>query len=69
MNKNGIHFCNVYKRSYYTEYILRPKKTPLHYETDSILYCIWNNTAENPQNGLLTRAWSVMPKLDAVNDD
>lgn len=57
MNKNGIHFCNVYKSSSYSEYIHRPKNKPLHYETDSILYCIWNNTAETSSK------WSPHPRV------
>ncbi len=34
-------------------------------------FCIVSEIIQQkpPQNGLLTRAWSVMPKLDAVNDD
>lgn len=39
------------------EYIHRPQNKPLHYETDSILYCIWNSTAE------ISSKWSPHPSM------
>lgn len=39
------------------ECIHRPQNKPLHYETDSILYCIWNSTAE------ISSKWSPHPSM------
>lgn len=41
----------------FAECIHRPQNKPLHYETDSILYCIWNSTAE------ISSKWSPHPSM------